>query len=147
MIGKYAMCWQSPFDFLLILLWPLWTLVKLTLTTGEPQRGINDWFTYGLPNRSAPTGVKSPLNHRPHIRRRRRREPKRIRGLYPGEVDAKICHNTYPFTASTTENGDGVGITRFNLKPACSNSLANSASVRSAPPGRVSISRSSTLLG
>jgi len=48
----------------------------------------------------------------------------------------------YAIVASTTDSGPFVGTTRVSWSPAVLKSAPNSASVRSRPPGIISISRS-----
>src|SRR5580698_6887721 len=53
------------------------------------------------------------------------------------------CERPYTFSASTTKSGPFVGTTLVNLNPEPSNNVANSAWVRSFPPGSSNISKSS----
>ncbi len=53
----------------------------------KPRRNVDDRLAERLPHRPAPTGVKCTLDHRTHIRRRRRGEPERIWGFDPCEID------------------------------------------------------------
>ena len=57
------------------------------IKTRKPRRHIRDRLAKRFPNCSAPTCVERAFYHRAHIRRRRARQPERIRRFDPCEID------------------------------------------------------------